>query len=123
MNDVFASDLLIEQSKKGFSRILIPDWTKPEGALQNVTFLYGCYPTANFYKLFLGTTYIGRALDSALKLLETRRGGVPIVVVLISDGYVAAIFNMLSMLKRTLQHPERLQLVKVSRAAKKKKDP
>nr|CAD2182013.1 unnamed protein product [Meloidogyne enterolobii] len=44
----------------------------------------------NFHKNvrhITGTTYIGQALKQALKLLEERRRQVPIIVVLLSDGF------------------------------------
>ena len=41
----------------------------------------------NQVRLITGTTYIGAALDAGLQLLENRRPNVPIVVVLVSDGY------------------------------------
>nr|CAD2136470.1 unnamed protein product [Meloidogyne enterolobii] len=44
----------------------------------------------NFHKNvrhITGTTYIGQALKQALKLLEERRRQVPIIVILLSDGF------------------------------------
>ncbi|VDN26456.1 unnamed protein product [Gongylonema pulchrum] len=36
---------------------------------------------------FTGTTYIGRALENSIGILETRRQGVPTIVILVSDGF------------------------------------
>ena len=36
---------------------------------------------------FTGLTFIGTALDSARKILETRRRDVPAIVILLSDGF------------------------------------
>uniref|UniRef100_A0A914Y153 VWFA domain-containing protein n=1 Tax=Panagrolaimus superbus TaxID=310955 RepID=A0A914Y153_9BILA len=41
----------------------------------------------NQVRFITGTTYIGAALDSALQLLENRRPNVPIIVILVSDGF------------------------------------
>uniref|UniRef100_A0AC35F5G2 VWFA domain-containing protein n=1 Tax=Panagrolaimus sp. PS1159 TaxID=55785 RepID=A0AC35F5G2_9BILA len=41
----------------------------------------------NQVRLITGTTYIGAALDSALQILENRRPNIPIIVVLVSDGF------------------------------------
>lgn len=40
-----------------------------------------------------GTTYIGRALQASLNLLEQRRRNVPTTVILVSDGYVSIQFE------------------------------
>ncbi|VBB30763.1 unnamed protein product [Acanthocheilonema viteae] len=36
---------------------------------------------------FTGTTYIGRALENSIGVLETRRQGIPTTVILVSDGF------------------------------------
>ncbi|EFO26096.1 hypothetical protein LOAG_02391 [Loa loa] len=36
---------------------------------------------------FTGTTYIGRALENSVDVLETRRQGIPTTVILVSDGF------------------------------------
>ncbi|VDK83549.1 unnamed protein product [Litomosoides sigmodontis] len=36
---------------------------------------------------FTGTTYIGRALENSIGVLETRRQGIPTIVILVSDGF------------------------------------
>ncbi|VDP17166.1 unnamed protein product [Onchocerca flexuosa] len=36
---------------------------------------------------FTGTTYIGRALENSIDVLETRRQGIPTIVILVSDGF------------------------------------
>ncbi|VDK63673.1 unnamed protein product, partial [Onchocerca ochengi] len=36
---------------------------------------------------FTGTTYIGRALENSINVLETRRQGIPTIVILVSDGF------------------------------------
>uniref|UniRef100_A0A915PZ21 Actin-interacting protein 1 n=1 Tax=Setaria digitata TaxID=48799 RepID=A0A915PZ21_9BILA len=36
---------------------------------------------------FTGTTYIGRALENSIDVLETRRQGIPTTVILVSDGF------------------------------------
>uniref|UniRef100_A0AC34GW92 VWFA domain-containing protein n=1 Tax=Panagrolaimus sp. ES5 TaxID=591445 RepID=A0AC34GW92_9BILA len=41
----------------------------------------------NQVRFITGTTYIGAALDSALQVLENRRPNVPVIIVLVSDGF------------------------------------
>ncbi|VDN90197.1 unnamed protein product [Brugia pahangi] len=41
----------------------------------------------NQVRHFTGTTYIGRALENSIGVLETRRQGIPTTVILVSDGF------------------------------------